>query len=71
MSADNYEIKIDTTKATKNVHELRAAKRALAKDTNAAPMSRIEWFVVAFIASQTIGNIALLGIAYALLRGHS
>mgnify|MGYP003510342275 CR=1 FL=1 len=65
-----FEIDIDTTKATKNVHELRAAMTALARDTNAVPVRRIEWLAVAFIASQSVGNLALLGIAIALLRGH-
>ena len=65
-----FEIDVDTTKATKNVHELRAAMEALKSSTNDVPFHRVEWLAVCFICSQTIGNLALLGIAFALLRGH-
>lgn len=52
-------------------HEWREAMVALKRDTNRVPITRIEWLVIAFIASQTIGNAGLLLIAVALLRGHT
>lgn len=70
MNAGRIEIEVDTSRATKNVHELRAAMAALKKDTNRTPVTRLEWFAVAFIVSQTIGNVGILLIAIALLRGH-
>jgi hypothetical protein len=70
MNTAKIELEIDTTKATNNVRELSAAMRTLAKDTNAAPWSRVEWFVLGHIVTQSVIGLALLGIAIALLRGH-
>jgi hypothetical protein len=70
MNTAKIELEIDTTKATNNVHELRATMQALAKDTNAVPWSRVEWFVLGHIITQSVIGLALLGIAVALLRGH-
>jgi uncharacterized Rmd1/YagE family protein len=43
------------------------AMAALNRSTNHVPITRIEWLVIAFIASQTIGNAAMLITS---LRGH-
>jgi uncharacterized Rmd1/YagE family protein len=50
-----------------NIEVVQEAMTALARSTNSVPITRIEWFVVAFIMSQTIGNVAALILA---LRGH-
>jgi hypothetical protein len=55
---------------TENVHAMKEAMEALSRATNSVPFHRLEWLAVCFICSQTIGNLALLGIAVALLRGH-
>lgn len=56
--------------ATENAHALRDAMTAISRATNTVPIHRVEWFAIAFIASQTIGNIGILLIAIALLKGH-
>lgn len=63
-------IRVEAQKATDNAHALRDAMAEISRATNRVPITRIEWLAVSFIASQTIGNLALLGIAIALLRGH-
>ncbi len=60
----------NTRDSVKNLESFSDAMLAIKKATNTVPMTRVEWFVIAFLASQTIGNVALLGIAIALLRGH-
>jgi len=54
----------------RNANAVRDAMESISRATNSIPIARIEWLAIAFIASQTIGNLALLGIAVALLRGH-
>jgi len=49
MNAAKIEIEVDTSRATKNVHELRAAMAALKKDTNRTPVTRLEWFAIALL----------------------
>ena len=79
-----FEIEVDTTEAvksvdtlgdrvketTKNAQAMKEAMEALSRATNRVPFHRLEWLAIAFSCSQTIGNLALLGIAFALLRGH-
>jgi uncharacterized Rmd1/YagE family protein len=50
-----------------NIDMAQEAMEALNRSTNRVPVTRIEWLVIAFIASQTIGNVAALILA---LRGH-
>lgn len=65
---------INFTSNAKEQHEqvklLDEAMKALAKSANIVPIARVEWLAIAFIASQTIGNVGILLIAVALLRGH-
>ena len=70
MNTPTIAIEIDVEKGLKNVKALDDAMKSLARSTNHVPVTRIEWLAIAFVASQTIGNLALLGIAIALLRGH-
>lgn len=70
MNTQKLASEVDVENGLKNVKALDDAMKALAKSTNRVPLHRIEWLAVLFIFSQTIGNLALLGIAIALLRGH-
>lgn len=63
-------LEVDTRDGVKNVQALDEAMKALARTTNSVPFSRLERLAIAFVVSQTIGNLALLGIAMSLLRGH-
>lgn len=50
-----------------NIDAVQEAMTALSRSTNRVPITRIEWLVIAFIVSQTIGNVAMLIRA---IRGH-
>ncbi len=63
-------IRIHSKKDVDNAHALRDAMTAISRATNTVPIARVEWLAIAFIASQTIGNVGILLIAVALLRGH-
>ena len=63
-------IRVETKVDTKKAHEWSEAMTAISRATNAVPITRVEWLVITFIASQTIGNVGILLIAIALLRGH-
>lgn len=63
-------IRVESQKAAENVHALRDAMAELSRATNTVPVTRIEWLVALFIASQTVGNVGTLLIAIALLKGH-
>lgn len=67
---DTRTIRVETKVDTKKAHEWREAMTAISRATNTVPVTRIEWLIVAFIASQTIGNVGSMLIAIALLRGH-
>lgn len=64
------DLRESTRQSSHNLESVRDAMTAISKATNTVPITRIEWLAVCFICSQTIGNLALLGIAVALLRGH-
>lgn len=61
-------IRIHSKKDADNARAVADAMTAISRATNTVPITRIEWLVVAFIATQTVGSLALLGVAFALLR---
>lgn len=63
-------IHVQTKKDAANAQAVADAMSAISRATNTVPISRVEWFVAAFVASQTIGNVGILLIAIALLKGH-
>lgn len=63
-------IRVQSKKDAANAQAVADAMSAISRATNTVPIHRLEWLGIAFIASQTIGNLALLGIAIALLKGH-
>ena len=63
-------IRAETKVDTKKAHEWSEAMTAISRATNTVPVTRIEWLVALFIASQTVGNVGTLLIAIALLKGH-
>lgn len=70
LPKDNvHEINVDTTKAVKNVQALDAAMKVLSRTTNDVPRSRLEWLAIAHIGTQTFIGLALLAIAFAIVRG--
>lgn len=63
-------IRVHSKKDVDNAQAVVDAMTAISRATNTVPLARVEWLVIAFIASQTIGNVGILLIAIALLRGH-
>lgn len=42
------------------IDAVQEAMQALNRSTNRIPLTRLEWLAIAFIASDSIGNIAML-----------